>query len=98
MSEQGNYTPGPYTYYAGGGIRDGAGRLIAALSYAGKRVSAKVTPEELNANGRLFAAAPELVEALCRLADRVEAIELPDGSTPDTCEARALLARIEGQE
>jgi hypothetical protein len=54
--------------------------------------------QEAVANARLIAAAPELLNALRRLADRVEQIELPDGSTPDTLEARALLARVEGDE
>lgn len=40
----------------------------------------------------------ELRGALERLADRVEAIELPDGSTPDTLEARSLLARLDRQD
>jgi len=50
------------------------------------------------ANLRLLAAAPDLRAALARLADRVEQIELPDGSTPDTLEARALLAKIDGDD
>lgn len=40
----------------------------------------------------------ELRRALERLADRVEQIELPDGSTPDTLEARAILARLDRQD
>ena len=44
----------------------------------------------------LIAKAPELRAALERLADRMEQIELPDGSTPDTLEARALLMEIDG--
>lgn len=46
-------------------------------------------------NARLIALAPTLADALRRLADRVEQIELPDGSTPDTLEARSLLAKLE---
>lgn len=44
---------------------------------------------------------PELIAlraALERLADRVEQIVLPDGSTPDTLEARMLLAALAEEE
>ena len=52
---------------------------------------------EGDANARLIAAAPDLYAALQRLADRVEQIQLPDGSTPDTMEARAILYAIGGE-
>ena len=51
---------------------------------------------EKQANALLMAKAPALRDALERLAERVEQIELADGSTPDTLEARALLMEIEG--
>jgi len=54
--------------------------------------------DQAEANARLITKAPELAAALRRLADRVEQIELPDGSTPDTFAARALLAEIDGED
>ena len=47
---------------------------------------------------RLLASAGEMRVALERLADRVEQIVLLDGSTPDTLEARTLLAKVDGEE
>lgn len=44
---------------------------------------------------RKFATIPDLRGALQRLTERVEQIELPDGSTPDTLEARMVLEQTE---
>lgn len=52
--------------------------------------------EELRANAQLIINAPRLYAALGRLAEKVEAIVLSDGSTPDTLEARTVLAEIDG--
>lgn len=88
------HTPGPW--YSQRTTHD---VLIASEDPATNGRTLAVVPgedAEAKATARLIAAAPELAEALRRLADRVEQIERPDGSTPDTLEARALLARIEG--
>jgi hypothetical protein len=46
-------------------------------------------------DAQLMTQSAALAGALRRLCDRVEAIELEDGSTPDTLEARSILATIE---
>lgn len=53
---------------------------------------------EWEAFARLIAAAPRLRDALARLADQVERIELPDGSTPDTLDARMALLALDAIE
>lgn len=88
-----SFTPGPWGYQPSGGHHD---FLIYAEADTRGRDLALVRDFD-EANARLIAAAPDLLAALGRLADRVEQIELADGSTPDTCEARGLIARIRGE-
>lgn len=46
-------------------------------------------------NARLIAAAPTLLDALRSLVARVDSIELPDGSTPDTLGAHVAISMAE---
>jgi hypothetical protein len=56
-------SPAPHQHDPGRGIRDARGHLIAALSYGGHAISSRIPSEETLANGDLFAAASDLLEA-----------------------------------
>lgn len=56
---------------------------------------AERSPED-EANARLIAAVPELLDALRDLVRRADTSELADGSSLDTAWATGLLIRIEG--
>ena len=48
-------------------------------------------------NGRLIAAAPDLLAALRRLVERADTTMLADGSSLDTLEAHVAIARATGE-
>lgn len=103
MSEN-KHTPGPLSFN-GYEIRDAAGRLIAKLSLSW----GEVARDEADANGKLFAAAPLLLDllfvisaggspltfrdALCAWAVRY-GIELPECSNSDELKRSAVAASI----
>lgn len=81
------YTPGPWKLAAGRLIETTSGGFtIGREGWAG-------SPVELDANARLVAAAPELLESLRRCADR-----LGDMDCGDELEAaRDAIAKAEGR-
>jgi len=111
------HTPGPLTLSVGwdsrehdyGYIRDQAGRLLAILPDGSEF---QVLPaKEIEANGYLFAAAPDLLAALLMLADQARPLRNEEtGKAPEQCwypdgfaipghaleAVRAALARAEG--
>jgi hypothetical protein len=101
MAKQTGYTPGPWhigVKQAGINIYDAHGWQVADASPLGDDSNG-----ECKANGRLIAAAPELVEALRELAAECETCDGFDpnleGPEHDALKsARAILARIRGEE
>jgi hypothetical protein len=86
------HTPGPWTYDRSGySLYVNSGReLVTALSMDGKRM------ETSEANARLIAAAPELLEALKSV---IAWLDAPDESAFSDSElARAAIAKATGGE
>lgn len=77
------HTPGPW-HHDRGNILTADGRCLATV-FSGPCASL----EEADANGRLIAAAPELLEALRTLLDAVEGAHVTVG---DCAQTRAALA------
>lgn len=65
--EKGKHTPGPWHVYKGSGLYVDSGTAGSVCKIADKRIS-----EQQQANGRLIAAAPELLEALEQAAAAYE--------------------------
>jgi hypothetical protein len=93
------HTPGPWqddhtlTHYGRRTIRHN-GVVVAIIPATVTGMSA----EERHVNARLIAAAPELLAALRDLVRRADTTELRDGSSLDTAQAAAVLARMDGGE
>ncbi len=87
-----NHFPGPYT-------RIGA-RVVAVTHGAtftlGRADSPKMTKEGNEETAKLWAASPELVDALIELVDRCDGPEGvgADGSNIQTIKAHAILAKL----
>jgi hypothetical protein len=75
------HSPSPFTWNPGDGIRDALDRRIAALSFAGKPISKKLTFEECAANAALFVAAPAMLAELKLLAARIGEVHRDKPST-----------------
>lgn len=84
------HTPGPWKQDRAGGehIHVARGRSIAVVSFAGLSMD-----DESKASARLLVKAPEMAEALRKLADFVEYV-LDAGGADELIQARALLAEI----
>lgn len=85
-----SHTPGPWTLAGGRVIETTSGEFaVNRTTGDGWRRS----PRELDANARLVAAAPELLEALRRCADRLGDMDCGD----ELDAARAAIAKAEGR-
>ena len=93
-------TPG-WRYIPGDGIHDAQDRRVAALSCEGKPMSMRLSFEEVEANGHLIAAAPQMREILGAILFEIKAKD--DGSgrfhiTPRLLDdARAVLCAANGE-
>ncbi len=98
---QAQHTPGPW--YDATTQRDQSEReiwhdeagLVATVSYVG-RYQAAQTCETLTANGRLIAAAPELLEALTKLLTVADGKPCAFSIVKAREEARAAISKAEG--
>ena len=90
MSEKQTHTPGPWYEYQS---EKDSHKSIA--SKCGKRI-AKHVP---NANARLIAAAPEMLEMCKLLEECMETIDGKDGydASYELAKVRAVLAKVEGE-
>jgi len=105
----GKHTPGPWEY-AAGDVIDREGRVIAELYDGnGEPRLGKAARLEADTNGRLIAAAPEMLEALrplaaepchAQMSERVgkHCTMPPDIGSCRSCAARAALVKAEGRE
>ena len=82
------FTPGPWHVVNGVQIRNARDQIAKVWM---------MRSGEGTRNAHLIAAAPDLFRELERLVERVEAIVLPDQSTPDTSGAREALAKANGE-
>ena len=86
------HTPGPWTHHPEDNIiLDASGRRL--IEWQARSVSVSV--EERDANARLIAAAPELLEALEVVLHLCTVIGAPDGPALDM--ARDALAKARGE-
>ena len=99
------WTPGPWELGdwwspPNGGVSVLSGNAHIADVYAGHHHRDDVTKPIGRANARLIAAAPEMAEALERLTTRIHDChsDVPRSIQIMSDEARALLARINGDE
>ena len=95
------HTPGPWTATIYGKVENAGGNTIAACAYhlQWQRPDGGIDSEELpyEANARLMAAAPELLEALNEL--RESCLEYnPNRHIQALRVSRDLIAKIEGNE
>lgn len=96
MMENANHTPGPWETFS---LRDGSRNVIAGQTRFICQFShcdSNVCRGEQEANGRLIAAAPELLQGLEEMLALVE-MSIPfDG--PQQRKARAAIAKAKGGE
>jgi hypothetical protein len=107
MSEQPKYTPGPWAQDDSDGadwgwIRDGEGRMVAVCGIpegADLIKHRRDGSDPTEANARLIAAAPDLLEALKRLCDLPCNCPCEIGADEMTAygQARAAIAKAEGR-
>lgn len=92
-----NFTPGPWIYYADLPSQDPDWHIVTTENRL--RILANVHIEPGNqvdeANARLIAAAPELLEAALAFIAPFEGIEVVQGS--DIAKARAAIAKARGE-
>ena len=84
------HTDGPWIFdsFDRGCIIDGEGIFIAELSNEDEEGFIEEDPERHMANGELIAAAPELLEILEKIINRL------DFTSKDTDEARRIIRRV----
>lgn len=87
------HTPGPWVVdWQGPDQPIYAGNVCVATAWAG---AGSGLDDETKDNASLIAAAPTLLDALRYLVARVDAMRLPDGSTPDTLGAHVAISLAE---
>ena len=106
MSEKETHTPGPWHNFEQNGMNPNYKGLyeIDANHPSGNRQTIAVTPykgdaRELDANARLIAAAPELLEQ-CKLFEELLTVMIMEGDSGADLERdnlRAILDRVEGE-
>lgn len=96
------HTPGPWRVTVNGGFADGqphASVWIEAGTYTS--LASLIPVREVQANGRLMAAAPDLLAALKALASFTEDPSMPCDSTCEPgciwCAVSAAIAKAEGR-
>lgn len=90
-----NYTPGPWLY----DYRDNQALIVDSQGFTVVELSTlenSTAHSVLADNARLIAAAPDLLEALCKLADLYDAMGAPRG--PCRIIADAAIAKAVGGE
>lgn|SRR5678816_98780 len=101
------HTPGPWTLDRDTwSIRDERTYRVARCSFAKDGASMKLSNEEREANARLIAAAPELLDRLRRMATALSTAAsyiardtdrgIADAFEAEANQARALIAQVEG--
>ena len=90
------HAPGPWTDDGPGIIHDRDARIIACLSNDAGDERPAWTDDEVEANGRLIAAAPELLEALKRLVQRAKLTKPSSTMVPLIEDAEDAIAKAEG--
>lgn len=84
------HTPGPWLSFKAGGVYSENGREIIFSAHNTRSGSA----EEREANARLIAAAPELLEACRRALALIESLPYEPSSSPSTRAQDALVDAI----
>jgi hypothetical protein len=87
-------------------VRDVADNQIAIFTYMRTRTGGRRDPDEVEANCRLAASAPDLAEALAKISEWAEHTGRAEYDQKDAIErlnickelARSALARVRGQE
>ena len=93
------WSAGPWSVHAGSTLSEppsvrqvGTGAFVA---FANLDLDERMTPEELQANAALMAAAPELYDALAALVQTIDALGAV--RIPKMAAARAALAKARGE-
>lgn len=92
------HTPGPWKFedeYVRVEIGEDKGEPIAD-PYC--RPTSETNPGEMEANARLIASAPELLEALGSAVSMLEGLGMDDGGNPDMDALRAAIAKAKGEK
>lgn len=105
MDKTHSHTPGPWAWFGNasamvyaldetGGVNRFSARVDGGCPYAGRTVKERTSEDELAANARLIAAAPELLEALEMALPGLGGLANENASvTPDYQRARAAIAK-----
>lgn len=99
MSEM-KHTPGPWRFYTEPQpngcpiVGNGSGLMLAMLAHS---VNYPDQRDEANANARLIAAAPDLLEALQAVVSQLEGHDLHNGDVFAINNAYAAIAKATGQ-
>lgn len=99
------HTPGPwncksshYRGFSAGIVRDAFNDPVADCRYSEVPQRDKKTPEQIDANARLIASAPDLLQMVRNLVDLASVRGRLDGYKSLLADARALIARAEGKD